>query len=269
MDALVQATDPPPLGEPETWRLPVFPQAALRALQLMRDPQANVADVVKAASGDPAIAGLIMRLANSALFGSRTQISTLPKAIVRLGFATAQKVVTSAALHPLFGSRGLQEVWQHSLQVADFSEQLARQAGGTDPAESYLAGLLHDVGRIALLSLPVYDSARLRGLEDGCCGQVYAENLLLRTDHAAVGAQIAALWRLPEPMVLAIRQHHRPESAEGPLTHLLYLAELLSESEEDLPSIVRLEASLKGLGLTWDEVAQCSVSELGMWLAAA
>jgi putative nucleotidyltransferase with HDIG domain len=269
MDALVQATVPPPLGEPESWRLPVFPQAALRALKLMRDPQANLADVVKAASGDPAIAGLIMRLANSALFGSRTQISTLPKAIARLGFATAQKVVTFSALHPLFGAPGLQEVWQHSLQVADLSEQLACQAGGIDPAESYLAGLLHDVGRIALLTLPVYEPARLRGVEDGCCGQVYGENLLLRTDHAAVGAQIAALWRLPEPMVLAIRQHHRSESADGPLTHLLYLAELLSESEEDLPSIVRLEASLKGLGLTWDEVAQCRVSELGMWLAAA
>ena len=265
----MQATLPSPLGDPESWRVPVFPQAAMRALNLLRDPQANLNAVVEAASGDPAIAGLIMRLANSALFGSRTQISTLSKAIVRLGFATAQKVVTSAAMQPLFSSRKLQELWQHSLQVADLSEQLACLAGKIDPAEAYLVGLLHDVGRIALLSLPVYDAARLRGLEDGRCSKVYAENLLLRTDHAALGAQIATLWRLPEPMVSAIRQHHRPEAAEGPLTYLLYLAELLSESEEDLPSIVRVETSLKGVGLTWDQVGECTVSALGRWLAAA
>jgi putative nucleotidyltransferase with HDIG domain len=269
INALVQATVPPPMGEPESWRVPVFPQAALRALNLMRNPRSNLTGVVEAAKLDPAIAGLIMRLANSALFGSRTPVSTLSKAIVRLGFVTAQKVVTSAALRPLFGSPRLQEVWQHSLLVADLSEQLARQAGQTDPAEAYLAGLLHDVGRIALLSLPVYDSSRLRGLEERNCSTVYAENLLLRTDHAGLGAQIAALWRLPEPMVSAIRQHHRPEAAEGPLTYLLYVAEFLSESEEDMPSVIRLETCLKGIGLTADEAGDCRVSALGNWLAAA
>lgn len=269
IDALVQATHPPEMGGPDSWRVPVFPQAALRTLNLMRNPQANVADVVEAASLDPAIAGVIMRLANSALFGSRTPASTIAKAIVRLGFATAQKVVTSAALRPLFGSPRLQETWQHSLQVADLSEQLAGASEEIDPAEAYLAGLLHDVGRIALLAMPVYDSARLQGLENGGCYPVYAENLLLRTDHAALGARIANSWRLPEPIVSAIRQHHRPESAESPLAHLLYLGEFLSGSEEDLPSIVRLEISLKGARLTWDDVGRCSVSPLGRWLAAA
>lgn len=270
IDALVQSTHPPEMGDPDSWRVPVFPQAALQTLNLMRNPSANVADVVEAASLDPAIAGVIMRLANSALFGSRTPASTIAKAIVRLGFATAQKVVTSAALRPLFGgSPRLLETWPHSLKVADLSEQLAGVSGKIDPAEAYLAGLLHDVGRIALLSMPVYDSARLQGLESGGCYQVYAENLLLRTDHAALGARIANSWRLPEPMVSAIRQHHRPESAESPLAHLLYLAEFLSGSEEDLPSVVRLEISMKGARLSWDDVGRCKVSPLGTWLAAA
>jgi putative nucleotidyltransferase with HDIG domain len=269
IEALVQATVPPPIGKPESWRVPVFPQAALRTLNLMRNPEAGINDVVQAASLDPAIAGLVMRLANSALFGARTQISTLSQAIIRLGFATAQKAVTSAALHPLFGPLRLQEVWRHSLEVADLSEQLAGHAGKIDPAEAYLAGLLHDVGRIALLSVPLYEAARLHGLENGGCSQVYAENLLLRTDHAELGAQIAAFWKLPEPMVSAMRHHHRPEVAESPLTYLLYIAEFLSGSEEDLPSIIRLETSLKGIGLTWDEVGNCRVSALGQWLAAA
>jgi hypothetical protein len=159
--ALVQATLPPPIGKPDSWRVPVFPQAAVHALRVMRNPRVSLSNVVEAASLDPAIAGLIMRLANSALFGARTRISTLSKAIERLGFTTARKVITSAALHPLFDSPKLQEVWRHSLQIADLAEQMAGPTGEIDPAEAYLAGLLHDVGRIAQLSMPLYESARL------------------------------------------------------------------------------------------------------------
>lgn len=269
IDALEQATLPPPMVPEESWRIPVFPQAALRMLSLMRNPRANLADVAEASSLDPVTAGLIMRLANSALYGPRTPVSTLSSAIARLGFATAQKAIAAAALHPVFSSSRLQEVWRHSLQVADLSEQLASHAGRVEPGEAYLAGLVHDVGRIAMLSMPLYDSARLEGLMCGGCPQVYVENLLLRTDHAALGAQIAEGWRLPETMISAIRQHHRPEKTEGPLAYLLYLAEYLSGSEEDLPSIIRLEASLKGIGLSWDDIGQCRVSALGSWLAAA
>ena len=265
-NALVQSTRPLALGPTESWRLPVFPQAALRTLSLMRDPRANLTTVVEAASLDPVTAGFVMRLANSALFGTRKPIATLSNAIGRLGFATSQKVIMSAAMRPVFNSPGLQTAWQHSLEVADLSEQLAARAGAIDPAEAYLAGLLHDVGCIALLSMPLYDSARLQGLVHGSCPQVYAENLLLRTDHTVLGAQIAAGWRLPETIVAAIRQHHRPES---PLACLLYVAEYLSGSEEDLPSTIRLKAALNGIGLARDEVCDCRVSTLGSWLAAA
>ena len=74
---------------------------------------------------------------------------------------------------------------------------------------------------------------------------------------------------LPEAMVSAIRQHHRPERADSPLAHLLYVAEYLSGAEEDLPSGIRLESSLRGIGLTWEEIRDCTVSALGSWLAAA
>jgi hypothetical protein len=70
-------------------------------------------------------------------------------------------------------------------------------------------------------------------------------------------------------MVSGIRQHHRPEKAESPLAYLLYVAEHLIGSEEDLPSLIRLEVSLKGLGLAWDDIADCTVSAVGSWLAAA
>src|SRR5205085_12520898 len=122
-----------------------------------------------------------------------------------------------------FSTPKLLSVWNHAVEKADLADQLAVRGGAIDPAEAYLAGLLHDVGRIALLSLPLYDSARIHGLVHGGCSQMYAEDLLLRTDHAALGAQIATIWRLPQTMVDAIRQHHRPEDDGNPLGCLLYV----------------------------------------------
>jgi hypothetical protein len=70
-------------------------------------------------------------------------------------------------------------------------------------------------------------------------------------------------------MVSAIQLHHNPEKATSPLAHLLYLAEYLSGSEEDLPSIIRLGAALRGARLKLEDIRDCQVSPLGNWLAAA
>jgi putative nucleotidyltransferase with HDIG domain len=267
--ALVVATRQEAKITPESWQVPVFPQAALQMLEQLRDPQACLGRVVKAASLDPATAGMVVRLANSALFGARVPVSTISQAITRLGFATSQRVILSAAMRPLFHSVKLRGAWEHSVEVADICEQLARRAGTVDPAEAYLVGLMHDVGRIALLSGPLYHTARLEGLERGGCPPVYAENLLLHTDHAELGARITEAWRFPRSLVVAIWHHHRAECAENGLSYVLYLAEHVSGSEEDLPSVVRLSISLKGTGLTWEDIEACNVSKLGCWLAAA
>ena len=268
LEALREAARGEP-GPPESWRVPVFPQAALRMLALMRDPRASMAQTAQAASLDPATAGMVMQLANSALFGARMRIATLQQAIARLGMTTAQKVILSAALRPVFGGRRLERAWPHSLEVADLAEQLAARSGALDPAEAYLAGLVHDAGRIARLAAPLYDSARIEGLEKDGCPPVYAEEVVLGCDHGVPGARIAADWRLPEEMASAIGFHHRPEKADGPLAPILYLAEFLSGSEEDLPSAVRLDGSLRRLGIGWQDLEGCKVSALGCWLAAA
>jgi putative nucleotidyltransferase with HDIG domain len=154
--------------------------------------------------------------------------------------------------------------WHHALQVADIAAQLAADTGRLDPAEAYLSGLLHDVGRIALVATPAAAPAEIEG-----CAPVYAENLVLGVTHAAIGARIGAEWRLPEAMIAAIAHHHTPEETDTEMAGLLYLAEELSGSDEDLPSVVRFERCLKGTGLTRGQVLTYRMSELGHWLAAA
>ncbi|MEI9973617.1 MAG: HDOD domain-containing protein [Ignavibacteriota bacterium] len=139
----------------------------------------------------------------------------------------------SLAVKPILFQPKPETLWPHSVAVAELAEQLACVAGGVDPGEAYLAGLLHDVGRIALREAALYDAARVQGLVESGCPATYAEELILRTDHAELGAQIAREWRLPEPLAVAIRQHHHPEATNSRLAHVLYLAEYLSNSNED------------------------------------
>jgi len=269
MQALEDGTRPEAVLSPAVWKVPVFPQAAAQTLNAMRNPAVSLSHVVDAARRDPATAGAVVRLANSALFGACGNVSTLRLAIMRLGFQTARRVVLSLALRPLLYLPKPEGLWPHSIEVADLAEQLAGHAGGVDPGEAYLAGLLHDVGRLALRGTPLYDAARLQGLEESGCPTVYAEELILRTDHAELGAQIAGEWSLPEPLVEAIRQHHRPEAATSRLAHVLYLAEYLSCSSEDLPSGLRLGLALRNLGLCHRQIESCGSSQVGAWLAAA
>jgi len=269
MQALEDCTRPEAVFSPAVWRIPVFPKAAAQTLEAMRNPAVSLNVVVDAARRDPATSGAVMSLANSALFGACGNVATLRLAIMRLGFEIARRVVLSLAVRPLLYQPKPATLWPHSVEVADLAEQLASHAGGIDPGEAYLAGLLHDVGRIALREAPLYDAARLQGLAESGCPATYAEELILRTDHAELGARIAGEWRLPEPLIGAIREHHHPEAATCRLAHVLYLAEYLACSNEDLPSSLRLALALKHLGLCEEQIESCGGSQVSAWLAAA
>lgn len=268
LHALEGATAQVTLPALEKWRVPSFPQAAMRILELMRNPHASLRQIEEAAGVDPAIAGRVMQLANSALFGARTSVSTLRDAVNRLGFDTSQRLVVGAAMRPVLVRPKVEWLWPHSIAAADLAWQLADRSGLVDPREAYLCGLIHDVGRIALLSAPLYDSARLHGFCEAGCPPVYAERVLLRTDHGEMSAAIATSWKLPGHMVDAVRWHHRPGSGENRLAAVLYLAEHLTASDEDLPSQFLLDGSLRTLALTPSNLLECTVSPVCEWLAA-
>jgi HD-like signal output (HDOD) protein len=269
IEALEQIASATPVGEPGEWRIPSFASAAARILSLMSSSTVSVRRLEEAAGTDPATAGRLMQLANSAMFCFRTPVSTLGAAITRLGFQSARRVIAASLAKPLLAGPRMQALWRHSLEAADFAEQIAERTGAMDPGEAYLSGLLHDIGALVLSRLPLYDAARLQGLENGGCPSIYAENLILRLNHADLGADLAEYWRLPAPMPLAIRYHHRPEKTPARLAHLLYLAEFLTGGDEDIPSRRRLTIALDSLALRFEDAVTLRTSQVSEWLAAA
>ncbi len=194
--------------------LPTLPGAAARIIELGRDPSASMADVANAVKMDPALAAKVLRMANSPLYARRRSCDTFQQALVLLGL---NATLTLALTFSLVGSlrdtpgRGLDynRVWRRALLAATAARVLGEHFGVRNAEEAFLAGLLQDIGMLALdRTYPeLYDALSdseqehdvIRALE-------YAH---LGCDHALVGAWLLQHWNLPDRLQEAVAQSHR------------------------------------------------------------
>jgi len=222
VEALRQITCPRvSLAPPD--QLPVLPSAAAKLMRTSSD-SASVFDLESIASSDPVLAGRLLSASNSAFFGIPSETRTLRHAILRLGVPLSRKVLIDASFGPLFASSTLAELWRHSKLVAATAHELAGQCG-YDQEVAYVAGLLHDIGRLVIQRCPPGMHADEADRIASGFPRVYAETLVYGQDHATIGGELLKKWRLPAEIVDAVAGHHCPESAESALAAILYLAE--------------------------------------------
>lgn len=179
--------------------LPTLPQIAVRIGHAMQDPALDANKLAKLISADPAIAAKLLKAANSPRFGGKVPINTLSNAVARLGLKTTHQLVLSFAVQELFrtGSGSLKqrmrELWRHSRRVAAIAHVLASKLDRHfDPAVALLAGLLHDIGVVAILS---YARANPALTQDE---QQLDE--AVRKLRASLGSAIVRRWHLPEEL---------------------------------------------------------------------
>jgi putative nucleotidyltransferase with HDIG domain len=232
-------------------RLPVFPRAAREVVRQLANPDAGPREMESAASLDPVLAGRLIQTANSAFYSPRNAIATIFHAVSYIGTETARRVLLAAAIRGNFSSPQSHTLWNHSLDVAQTAELIAMHASvKIDPAKAFLAGLIHDIGRLAFAIMPVAFQERYRRLTDGGCPPVQVEMCLSGRCHGEVGAETLTQWKFPEEIIEAVRWHHHPERSTVPLASLLYLAEFIAESQEDLPSYVRTNDAARVTGVS-------------------
>lgn len=137
--------------------LPSLPDVAQRIQQAFSQTSINAEAISRIIQSDPAITAKLIMVANSAFYQGQAQIDTLQQAIVRIGLETTRKQVIIYVVKELFKATTaditakMQSLWKHSRRVAAFSRILARQTGLFDPEQAQLAGLVHDLGEIAIL----------------------------------------------------------------------------------------------------------------------
>jgi putative nucleotidyltransferase with HDIG domain len=252
--------------------LPVMPKQVSRLLRTSNE-DTSPAELEDIAACDPVMAGKLIGAANSALVASHFEITGLLEAAMRLGVPEARRVLLAACFAGLFASKPLKDLWKHSQAVAETASELAPLAG-LEAETAYLAGLLHDIGRLGFLKLP--PKARIREMEWLAAGfpPVYAETLAYGMDHAEAGAQLLLAWDLPEKIVKAVRFHHRPECSGSYFGAILTLAEDLTAraqnvgSEDLWPAMRRTTACLE-TGIALDQLEEFRLDRLSLKQACA
>lgn len=235
-------------------RLPVFPASARQVLGLSGPLEIDIEELETVAKSDSVLAGATIAAANSCLWSGRSPISSLERAIVHLGTDTTRNVLMAVALRVMFGQGEGQELWRHSAATARAAERLARISGSISTGEAFLAGLVHDVGRLVFAGARGEAAARATRLTRGGCPRMAVERVVFGVDHASLGAEILDRWKFTEALQHGVRLHHWPERGDSGLAHLIYAAEFRVDEVESLPSVARLKSSCAALGVSLDAV---------------
>lgn len=210
--------------------LPALPTTIGALGQAVEDERCTVDRVQAILSRDPALSASVLRLSNSAGIGGANKVSDLRSAILRLGFDAILNLGRTAAIIRNFKEGHNLDallLWQHSVAVALTAKGLCKLLRMDWKGESaFLAGLLHDIGKLALDYCFTEEYAPVVAAWRSGESLVVAELRILGLTHAEVGAAVAETWNFPEELTHGIGQHHSPQPGDF-MGNLLALSDLL------------------------------------------
>lgn len=225
--------------------LPTMPGATLRILKLAGDPSSSLADMGEAVALDPTLTAKVLALANSAFLNRGRPFSDIGRAVAHLGTAQIRSLALAMQLFSFRPNRRSKsfdygQFWRACLTYAAAAKLLAIQLRTADPEEAFAAGLLQDLGILALQQAHPEDYARV--CQEGNCPSeqlCQLESTILGYDHAEVGAALAAAWGLPDSIGDAIHLHHRP--GDNLLARICFLGDMVHAAVYESRLVSRVE----------------------------
>ena len=203
-------------------RLPALPEATLRLMQMAENPLCSLNDLAGVISLDPWLTSYVLRIVNSALYSLPAKVDTISRAVAILGIKRLATLAMGASIIKGFSSAkagplDMQRFWRHSMACAIIAQALARSLK-LDPAERFfVAGLLHDVGRLALFSLrPEAAAFAMSYCRKTGELMAVAEMQALGFDHARMGAMLLRKWNFPLQLARATLLHANPQPPDRP-----------------------------------------------------
>jgi putative nucleotidyltransferase with HDIG domain len=216
--------------------LPSLPDTTIKVLKLTEDPEASTRDIGNAIAADIAFTSRVLTIANSAYYGMPRSISTVQEAVLILGMQALRNLALAAATYDTLKKEmpgyclGAGELWKHSVACAIAAQIIAKRTRAVRVEEAFVAGLLHDVGKVILNVYvgPQFEAIRALAELDGT-PFFEGEKAVLGFDHAEVGSKIAEKWNLPGPLCSAIAGHHvlRNGDQTPELTAVVHVANLI------------------------------------------
>lgn len=182
--------------ENDELELPTIPDVAYKIRRAINDENANSSKVARIAQIDPSITARLIKIANSPFYRGRKTIESCPEAITRIGLNAVQEIITAFSLKTVFTAKSpfirhkMIELWTHSSFVAAISAVMAHKARGFDPDRAMLAGLIHDIGKVPILTFADQNT----GLYES---SAQLEDTLAQL-HVETGIKIVRQWNFPD-----------------------------------------------------------------------
>ena len=226
--------------------LPPVSTAALKLVNLLDQQTVSNEEVVQVLKCDNILTAKLLRACNSPYFGLAEPVSSVDQAVFLLGHQQILHIVLtlafgSAMVIPLSGyAVEANELWRHSLITASAAELIANEFSelNVEPAVAFTVGLLHDIGKLVLgQTLTPDQQISIRHLiELEKKSRHEAERVVLGTDHCEVGARLLQDWHLPDDVVEAVANHHKPILKPRPrLSVVTHLADCLAHLAGSAP----------------------------------
>ena len=216
-------------------KLPSLPAVVVELLESMDDDGAGMQQLAAKLSRDQALVAKVLRVANSSFYGLQGKVDSIADAVVVLGLRGVRTLATAAAVTNVFASTTSDDYdfrlfWRHSIATALCAREIAI-ALRLNEGNAFTAGLLHDIGRLALAScFPRHFAAVIACRKAGDITWRQAEQQVLGLDHAELGQMLTERWRFPVAMSSAIGAHHTPAHAGDPLVAVLHVADVLAHA---------------------------------------
>ena len=220
-------------------RLPPFSPVLNKVLASISQEDVSFAAISDFIESDTVLAGNILKIVNSAMHGRRGTVNSVRHAVSMLGMNKLRNAVLSMSIERMWSSVRTPPGWSmarfnlHSVSVGILCDVLAQRVRVEYPEGAFVAGLLHDVGRLLIAAAVPNDYQEVEKLYNlGGRSWCECETEILGFTHAEISAQALAMWNLPEPIRTAVGEHHsviwRPGSASGaaiPLATLVFAAD--------------------------------------------
>ena len=210
-----------------------LPDVYLRLREVMESENASMADAAEVISLDPALAARVLRMANSAFYGFRSQVDTISRAANILGMQKLHDLVLAAGVSKAFEGiqnelMDMETFWYRSVHCGFLAQAIADGAGLPNAESLFVRGLLHDIGHLVLFAYyPESCREALARADEGLEARLYEEHLIIGVDAMEFAAELVQNWQLPRSFADSYRYLMRPEDVAGPLARevaLLHIA---------------------------------------------
>lgn len=198
---------------------PSLPATVSKVMAVTASPESSAEDLMEAILPDQSMCITLLKIANSAFFGLPRQVSSLEKAVMVLGFAEVRNIVLGKAVFNSFqgfnssNKEAITLFWKHSF-TCGLAAKIIAQKQGLSPSELFVAGLIHDIGKLAMLLTFPREYSDIIELSGPLQFRSYLEEQnKFSISHDDVGMRLLQRWLFPERLTMAIGYHHRPDEA--------------------------------------------------------